>query len=106
MTISLVKFVAASTLVAILTPPSALAQSCQQVNEGIAGISSEINQLKADGAGDNSVYRAILRTSKMEFGAQAQANLMTYGKTLGCKFSGLSLPTSIGGKKETGDGGL
>ena len=101
-----IRAAALSLLVGTLMPTSALAQSCKQVNEGIARISSEINQLKADGAGDNSVYRAILRTSKMDFGSQAQANLMTYGKTLGCKFSGLNLPTAIEGQKEPGDGGL
>ena len=103
---NLAKALAPSLLAVALSPTSTLAQSCQQVNEGIAGISAEIAQLKADGAGDNSVYRAILRTSKMTFGANAQANLMTYGKTLGCKFSGLELPRAIGREKEPGDGGL
>lgn len=31
----------------------------------------------------------------MSFGAQAQANLIEYGKMLNCKFDALKLPTSI-----------
>ena len=72
------------------------AQTCTQINKGIASISEEIKTMQTEGISDNSAPRATMRASRMTFGAQAQANLMEYGKTLGCKFSGLKLPTSIG----------
>jgi hypothetical protein len=71
------------------------AQTCTQINKGIASISEEIKTMQTEGISDNSAPRATMRASRMTFGAQAQANLMEYGKTLGCKFSGLKLPTSI-----------
>jgi len=44
----------------------------------------------------------------MTFGAQAQANLITYGKSLGCKLTGLNLPVSIegSGTAQSDKGGL
>jgi hypothetical protein len=84
-----------------LCPLRAIAQTCQGVNQGIARISSEIRSLQAEEAGDNSAPRATMRAARMAFGAQAQANLIEYGRALGCKFSGLGLPTSITGSDTT-----
>lgn len=78
-------------------PLGASAQTCQGVNQGIARISSEIRSLQAEEVGDNSAPRATMRAARMSFGAQAQANLIEYGRAQGCKFSGLGLPTSITG---------
>lgn len=71
------------------------AQTCDQVNAGIFAISEEIKEMQEQEARDNSAPRATMRASRMTFGAQAQANLLDYGKTIGCKFSGLDLPRSI-----------
>jgi len=91
-----------------IAPISAGAQSCDQVNKGIAGISKEIRDMQVEGASDNSAPRATMRAARMTFGAQAQSNLMSYGRALGCKFSGLNLPTSIqgGDDAQSGKGGL
>lgn len=78
-------------------PLRASSQTCQGVNQGIAKISSEIRSLQAEEVGDNSAPRSTMRAARMSFGAQAQANLIEYGRAQGCKFSGLGLPTSITG---------
>lgn len=83
----------------LLCSSPTIAQTCSEINKGIALISEEIRSMQSEGESDNSAPRANMRASKMTFGAQAQTNLIEYGKMLGCKFSGLKLPTSI--KKES-----
>ena len=80
---------------AIACAAPAFAQSCAQINKGIATISDEIRSMQSESVSDNSAPRETMRASRMAFGAQAQANLIEYGKLIGCKFSGLKLPTSI-----------
>jgi len=82
------------TAAGLLSTP-ANAQTCTQINKGIASISEEIKSMQSESISDNSAPRETMRATRMSFGAQAQANLLEYGKTLGCKFSGLKLPTSI-----------
>jgi len=98
----------ATTGALAMTPISANAQSCEQVTKGIAGISKEIRDMQSEGAADNSAPRATMRAARMTFGAQAQANLITYGKSLGCKLTGLNLPVSIegSGTAQSDKGGL
>ena len=45
--------------------------------------------------GDNSAPRATMRAARMSFGASAQSNLIAYGRSMGCRLSGLELPLSI-----------
>ena len=80
-------------------------QTCDQVNDGISAISEEIREMQEQEERDNSAPRATMRASRMSFGAQAQANLLAYGKTIGCKFSGLDLPRSISFPQENVDDG-
>lgn len=87
--------------------PSANAQSCNQANQAISNISKEIKAMQEGGERDNSAHRATMRAARMTFGAQAQANLLTYGKSIGCKFSGLNLPLSISAPTQNaGEGDL
>jgi hypothetical protein len=83
----------------------AFSQSCAQVNKGIATISDEIRSMQSESVSDNSAPRETMRAARMSFGAQAQANLIEYGKILGCKFSGLKLPTSIKQQSTPAEGG-
>ena len=92
-----------ATAVVIAAP--SYAQSCAQINKGIATISDEIRSMQSESVSDNSAPRETMRASRMSFGAQAQANLIEYGKMLGCKFSGLKLPTSINQQSTPTEGG-
>lgn len=89
------KFILVSLAAAGLFSTPVHAQTCTQINKGIASISEEIKSMQSESISDNSAPRETMRATRMSFGAQAQANLLEYGKTLGCKFSGLKLPTSI-----------
>jgi hypothetical protein len=90
---------------AVTCAAPAFAQSCAQVNKGIATISDEIRSMQSESVSDNSAPRETMRAARMSFGAQAQANLIEYGKILGCKFSGLKLPTSINQQSTPAEGG-
>lgn len=91
----MVRFIFVSLAAAGFLNAQVHAQTCTQINKGIASISEEIKSMQSESISDNSAPRETMRATRMSFGAQAQANLLEYGKTLGCKFSGLKLPTSI-----------
>ena len=89
----------------LLCATPSYAQSCAQINKGIATISDEIRSMQSESVSDNSAPRETMRASRMSFGAQAQANLIEYGRMNGCKFSGLKLPTSINQQSTPAEGG-
>lgn len=91
--------IALATFGALVLPATAAlpanAQNCAQINKGISTISDQIRIMQSESISDDSAPRETMRAARMTFGAQAQANLIEYGKMQGCKFSGLKLPTSI-----------
>jgi len=93
-----------AVVAALICAAPTYAQSCAQVNKGIATISDEIRSMQSESVSDNSAPRETMRAARMSFGAQAQANLIEYGKILGCKFSGLKLPTSINQQSTPAEG--